>query len=137
WRFPMAVPGRRRIFSPALRRRAIPDSRRPSQAGGGALGAVSRATGARLSAHFEHRPHGGALAYADQNARGPDSGAPFAARVARDEPSRRQTARLSQSRSGGRRVSAWARAGRGTAADRDHGAGAGLYAVPFLRNQRK
>ena len=70
----------------ALHRRTIPDRRWPRKTVADALGALSGTAEQRISAHFEYRPHGGALAHAHQNRRDPNSATHVAARLAGDEP---------------------------------------------------
>ena len=92
---------------------------------------------ARLPVHSQYRPHRGALAHAHEDARGADSRAAVAARVARNESARCEEARAAQPRSGGRGLAARPRARSRTAAHRNHRAGAGVHAVPFRGNQRE
>ena len=121
----------------SLRRRPVPDAGRPRQADLRGLGAVPGAAERRLSVRAEYRADGRALAHAHEDPRSADSGAAVAARVAGDESARREAARAAQPRFGRRRLAPRPRARRRTAAHRDHGAGPGVHAVSFRRNQRE
>ena len=75
-----------------LRRRRVPDRRRPGAAAARGVGAVSRAAERRVSARAQHRPHRRALAHAHQDRQRADPRAAVAEGVGRDEPARRARA---------------------------------------------
>ena len=104
WPLPEGATAERHVAS--LRRRQFPDRRRPREADLRGLGAVPGTAGRRVSVRPEHRPHGGALAHAHQDARGADSGTPSPRAWLEMNPRDAQAAGSAQPRFGGRGLAA-------------------------------